>query len=375
MTSTPSPREIPFNYTSADDRQAISHLLGPEVWRKLEELRSRRVTGRSARLLMRFFGELLIHRRNPFLFQELLDTPARRRRLARHLAADLAVVEQGAGGDGLVRDVLSSARKLVADLEREVAGAPGERQRILSALGPVVGRANVLFDPFTLVSHATDATDWRLHLPVAVAMPTEESQVAPLLAAVAGLGLSAIPRGAGTGLCGGVTPVAGGIMLAFARMKKILSIDYENRTALVEAGVVNLDLSTAIARDGYFYAPDPGSQAASTIGGNVAHALPAADGTISLLALDAWAEVANKHGRRTVPLQALFSEASKPIWDGPDTVLVGDTLPIHEILLGLAIALAYSLVPILILIGLLYWVDRYQKEPLRMLVLALKCQN
>ena len=75
-------------------------------------------------------------------------------------------------------------------------------------------------------------------------------------------------------------------------------------------------------------------------------------------------------GPNQVPLQATFLETIKPIWDGPDTVLVGNTLPIHEILLGLAIALAYSLVPILILIGLLYWIDRYQKEPVRMLVLA-----
>ncbi|HEX9091985.1 MAG TPA: PrsW family glutamic-type intramembrane protease, partial [Anaerolineales bacterium] len=75
-------------------------------------------------------------------------------------------------------------------------------------------------------------------------------------------------------------------------------------------------------------------------------------------------------GPNRVPLQASLLETIKPIWDGPDTVLVGNTLPIHEILLGLAIALAYSLVPILILIGLLYWVDRYQKEPVRMLLLA-----
>ena len=60
-------REIPYNYTSADDRQAVLQLLGPELWGKIETLKSRRVTGRSARLLMRFFGDVLIHRRNPYL--------------------------------------------------------------------------------------------------------------------------------------------------------------------------------------------------------------------------------------------------------------------------------------------------------------------
>ena len=74
-------REIPFNYTSADDRQAVSLLLGPAIVKTLDELRSKRVTGRSARLLMRFFGEILIHRRNPYLFQELIDSDNRRKRI------------------------------------------------------------------------------------------------------------------------------------------------------------------------------------------------------------------------------------------------------------------------------------------------------
>ena len=81
MTAAPrSHREIPYNYTSADDRQAVTHLLGGEVWSKLEELRSRRVTGRSARLLMRVFGEVLVLRRNPYVYQGFLDSAPRRRR-------------------------------------------------------------------------------------------------------------------------------------------------------------------------------------------------------------------------------------------------------------------------------------------------------
>ena len=79
--ATIASREIPFNYTSAGDRQAISFLLGPDIVHKLDELREFRVTGRSARLLMGIIGEILIHRRNPYLFQELVDSFARRRRL------------------------------------------------------------------------------------------------------------------------------------------------------------------------------------------------------------------------------------------------------------------------------------------------------
>src|SRR6266496_4288415 len=113
-----SHREIPFNYTSADDRQALTHLLGDGMWEKLESLRARRVTGRSARLLMR-----------------------------------------------VVVEVIAATRALLDDLKRELAGMPAARARTLAALAPIVGKENVLFDPFALVSHATDATDWRLHLP------------------------------------------------------------------------------------------------------------------------------------------------------------------------------------------------------------------
>jgi len=282
MSPVESHREIPFNYTSADDRLVVLQLLGEEVWRRLEALRARRVTGRSARLLLRVVGEVWVHRRNPFLLQELLDAPLRRRRLFRNLAADLRVVEGGAGEDSLVREVLAAARRLVAELVAEVRGAPAERRRILAALAPVVGRECVLFDPFALVSHATDATDWRLQLPVAVAMPTEEAQVAPLLAAIGGLGLSALPRGAGTGLTGGAVPLARGcVVVNTERLNRILGIEERDfplpggRTVRghamrVQAGVVTEQAMEAAAHRGLVFATDPTSAWACTIGGNIA---------------------------------------------------------------------------------------------------------
>jgi len=279
MSAADSYREIPFNYTSADDRLVVLQLLGEETWEKLETLRSRRVTGRSARLLLRVFGEVAIHRRNPFLFQELLDGPPRRRRLFRHLAADLQVVAQGAAGEPLVQEVLEATRRLVAAFEKEVVQGPAERQRILAALAPVVGRESVLFDPFTLVSHATDATDWRLHLPVAVVMPTAEAQVAPLLAAIAGLGLCAIPRGAGTGLTGGAVPLMPGcVVVNTERLNRVLSVEERDfpaaggRAAVmrVEAGVITEKAMEEAAHRGLVFATDPTSAWACTIGGNVA---------------------------------------------------------------------------------------------------------
>jgi FAD/FMN-containing dehydrogenase/Fe-S oxidoreductase len=272
-----SHREIPFNYTSADDRLLVLQLLGEEVWEKLEALRGRRVTGRSARLLQRVFGEVSIHRRNPFLFQELVYSLARRRRFFGNLATDLAVVEEGAG-EPLVHEVLAATRALVADLERRATRAPAERQRILAALGPVVGRENVLFDPFTLVSHATDATDWRLHLPVAVAMPTAEAQVAPLLAAIGALGLSAIPRGAGTGLTGGAVPLRPDcVVVNTEKLNRILAVEERDFPAAsarasvmrLEAGVITERAMEEAARRGLVFATDPTSSWACTIGGNV----------------------------------------------------------------------------------------------------------
>ncbi len=282
MTATPSPREIPFNYTSADDRQAISHLLGPEVWRKLEELRARRVTGRSARLLMRFFGEILIHRRNAFLFQELVDSGSRRRRFLANIEKDLGIVERNANGEARVLDVLGECRRLLAAFRKEVDGTPELRRRIQRELGAVVGKEGVLFDPFTLVSHATDATDWRLHLPVAVVMPDDEAQVAPVLAGIARLGLKAIPRGAGTGLTGGAVPLRPGcVVVNTEKLNRIRGIserafrlpDGRERLARVmeaEAGVITERAMELATEHGLVFATDPTSAWACTIGGNVA---------------------------------------------------------------------------------------------------------
>ncbi|HEY5281626.1 MAG TPA: DUF3683 domain-containing protein, partial [Polyangia bacterium] len=280
--SPESPREIPFNYTSADDRQAVSQLLGDEIWHKLEKLRERRVTGRSARLLMRFFGEVLIHRRNAYLYQELIDDRKRRRRFLRNLETDLGIVEANAGGEALVGEVIGACRGLLATIKREVTQAPAERQRILAALAPIVGKANVLFDPYTLVAHATDATDWRLHLPVAVAMPSEESEVAPLLAAIGRLGLFAIPRGAGTGLTGGAVPLRPGCIIVntekLCRIRGISERELRLPSGVtlraqvidVEAGVVTEQAIEHAAERGLVFATDPTSAWACTIGGNIA---------------------------------------------------------------------------------------------------------
>ncbi len=277
-----TPREIPYNYTSADDRQAVSLLLGRGVWQKLEELRGRRVTGRSARLLMRFLGEILIHRRNPYLTQELIDAPARRRHFFRGLAQGLDVVEQNAGAETLVLEVIRDCRRLLDGFRDEVTRAPEARARLRRVLGAVVGKDGVHFDPFTLVAHSTDATDWRLHLPAAVVTPDEVGQVAPLLSAIAGLGMKAIPRGAGTGLTGGAVPLRPGcVVVNTEKLNRIHGIEWREfrlddgrlepaPVLSLEAGVITEAAMEWAAREGLVFATDPTSAWACTIGGNIA---------------------------------------------------------------------------------------------------------
>lgn len=106
--------------------------------------------------------------------------------------------------------------------------------------------------------------------PELVVFPRSTEDVVALVKLAARQGIPIIGRGAGTGLSGGAIARAGGLMISFARMNRILEIDIENERALVQPGVVNLDITLAVAPFGYFYAPDPSSQRACTVGGNVA---------------------------------------------------------------------------------------------------------
>ncbi|MBM3787158.1 MAG: FAD-binding protein [Acidobacteria bacterium] len=108
------------------------------------------------------------------------------------------------------------------------------------------------------------------HRPEVVVFPKSTEQVVKIVNLARERKIPFVGRGAGTGLSGGVIPRAGGIMISFARMNRILEIDLENERIVVEPGVVNLDVTLAVQGDKYFYAPDPSSQRACTIGGNVA---------------------------------------------------------------------------------------------------------
>ncbi len=136
-------------------------------------------------------------------------------------------------------------------------------------LTKIVGVGAVLSKDEDLMLYEYDGLS-SLRPPDVVVFPSTTEQVVKLVKLAKREGLPVIPRGAGTGLSGGAVATQGGILIAFARMKRIVEIDLENQRARVQPGVVNLDLSVAVTEEGYYFAPDPSSQKACTIGGNVA---------------------------------------------------------------------------------------------------------
>jgi glycolate oxidase len=145
---------------------------------------------------------------------------------------------------------------------------------VAAALARIVGAAHVVCDAAGLSVYQYDASDEAIagsHLPVVAVLPETAEQVSAVVRLALHYDLPVVARGAGTGLAGGAIASRGGILVVLTRMTKILEVNEIDRYAIVEPGLINLDLSTALSDQGYFYAPDPASQRACTIGGNVAN--------------------------------------------------------------------------------------------------------
>jgi glycolate oxidase len=140
---------------------------------------------------------------------------------------------------------------------------------LVRELERIVGPDAVFWRPEDLLLFEYDGTIDRGR-PSVVAYPRTAEQVAAIVRLANARGLPVVPRGAGTGLSGGALATEGGILVPLTRMNRILELDLDNRIAVVEPGLVNLELSKAVARYELFYAPDPSSQKACTLGGNVA---------------------------------------------------------------------------------------------------------
>nr|WP_094076785.1 FAD-linked oxidase C-terminal domain-containing protein [Notoacmeibacter marinus] len=144
------------------------------------------------------------------------------------------------------------------------------RDDIVSSLRSVLPDEAVVSDPVQLRAFETDGFTAYRRLPLAVVLPSSTEEVAAVMEALARKKVPVVPRGAGTSLCGGAIPQEDAVIVSLTRMSRILEVDYPNRLARVEAGVTNLSISEAVSADGFFYAPDPSSQLACTIGGNIA---------------------------------------------------------------------------------------------------------
>ncbi|MDE2607696.1 MAG: FAD/FMN-binding oxidoreductase [Burkholderiales bacterium] len=281
----PRLREIPYNYTSFSDREIVIRVLGSRAWEVLNRLREERRTGRSARMLYEVLGDIWVVQRNPYLQDDLLDNPKRRRLLVEALHHRLAEIEKRRDPQGdptrdaLVGELLEAARAAVRSFDAafgETAALRGRAQRLLRRY---TSKDNIRFDGMARVSHVTDATDWRVEYPFVVLMPDTEAEMAGLVKGCIELGLTIIPRGGGTGYTGGAIPLTW--KSAVINTEKLEAMGEVERIAIpghdqpvptiwTEAGVVTQRVADAAERAGFVFAVDPTSAEASCIGGNIA---------------------------------------------------------------------------------------------------------
>ena len=144
-----------------------------------------------------------------------------------------------------------------------------KRELILELIG-IVGSKHVLLAKEDVIVYEQDGSIFQV-MPEMVVVPANIEEIAAVAKVAQRAAVPIVPRGSGTGLAGGAVPAEGGIVLSLSRLNRILKVDLENRLAIVEPGVINVDVTKAVAGAGFFYAPDPSSQAACSIGGNVAN--------------------------------------------------------------------------------------------------------
>lgn len=141
---------------------------------------------------------------------------------------------------------------------------------IVRALSRIVPGEGVVSDLADLVPFESDGLSAYRQTPIAVVLPETTAQVSDILRWCQANGVKVVPRGAGTSLSGGALPLADSVVLGLSKFNRVLEVDYANRCAVVQPGVTNLGVTAAVADQGFYYAPDPSSQIACTIGGNVA---------------------------------------------------------------------------------------------------------
>jgi FAD/FMN-containing dehydrogenase/Fe-S oxidoreductase len=285
VDEVPRLREIPYNYTSFSDREIVIRLLGSRAWDVLNRLREERRTGRSARMLYEVLGDIWVVQRNPYLQDDLLDNPKRRKLLVEALRHRLTEVQKrrtpqaDPERDAIVGELLVAASEAVAAFDATFQQAADLRRKVQRTLRRLTAKDNIKFDGLSRVSHVTDATDWRVEYPFVVLTPDTEAEMAHLVKGCIELGLTIIPRGGGTGYTGGAIPLTWKSVvintekleaMTEVEMVTLPGVSHPVPTIWTEAGVVTQRVADAAERGGFVFAVDPTSAEASCIGGNIA---------------------------------------------------------------------------------------------------------
>jgi FAD/FMN-containing dehydrogenase/Fe-S oxidoreductase len=232
-------------------------------------------------MLFEILGDIWVVQRNPFLQDDLLDSPDRRKQLIDALWHRLGEVKKRNSGDSAdqVEILVSAAYGAIESFESSFKDVEQLRKRANKELGRHTATDNICFDGVSRAAHVTDATDWRVEYPLVVLKPDYESEIPGLVKACVALGLTIIPRGGGTGYTGGAIPLyAMSAVINTEKLeqidgvkhKRLPGLDHDVPTIFTGAGVVTRRVSDAAEQVGLVFAVDPTSADASCIGGNIA---------------------------------------------------------------------------------------------------------
>ncbi|MDI9336143.1 MAG: DUF3683 domain-containing protein, partial [Gammaproteobacteria bacterium] len=279
-------REIPYNYTSLTDEGIVSRLLGKKVWQWLLQLQNERKTGRSARMLFEVLGDIWVVLRNPYLQEDLLSNKKRLALLVEALHHRLQSIESrravNNANNHLVGLVLEEAYLAVKKFEDFFLEFVSLRKKAVSSLAKIAAKNNILTDPFSRVSHVTDASDWRIEYPLLVLAPDSPEEAQRMVQTCIKLGLTMVPRGGGTGYTGGAIPLTWKSVVintekwldvsgvSCIQLKHLHKEPSKAFTISTQAGVVTQTVSEMAKSQGLVFAVDPTSASASCIGGNIA---------------------------------------------------------------------------------------------------------
>ncbi|WP_038313108.1 DUF3683 domain-containing protein [Kingella kingae] len=278
-TAAPRIREIPYNYTSYSDKEIVCRLLGEHAWDALNNLRTQRKTGRSARMLFEVLGDIWAVVRNPYLVDDLLEHPKRQSDLVQAMRHRLNEIDKRRDDNSDVLKLVQAAESAVNKFDNSFAATKLKREQILARLSKITKKHNIMFDGLARVTHVTDATDWRVEYPFVVINPDTEDEIAPLIRVLIELELTIIPRGGGTGYTGGAVPLdAMSAVINTEKLDRHRGVEFVELAGLdgkhpiihCGAGVVTRRVEETAHAAKLVFAVDPTSADASCVGGNVA---------------------------------------------------------------------------------------------------------